>query len=64
MLEVKLSQDKLSYVEQFCMSNISPRLFYIHNKRGGVGWIIKRKGTEWVLELENEKQGLILLLKL
>jgi hypothetical protein len=45
------------------MKHISPRLFYLHNKRGGAGWIAKKDGMDWFLEIENEKLATFILLK-
>ena len=46
-----------------CMKHISPRLFYLHNKRGGHGWVARKDGYDWFLEIEDEKQATFLILK-
>jgi hypothetical protein len=52
-------------MELLCVKHISPRLFFLHNKRGGTGWKIYniRGDLDWFLEIENEKLATFLLLK-
>jgi hypothetical protein len=60
---VKIPSNKVGEAELLCMKHISPRLFYLHNKRGGAGWIAKKDGMDWFLEIENEKLATFILLK-
>lgn len=53
---LKINHQHIWQVESWCLKNIGPRLFYIHNKRGGQGWMITRiPNGSWLFELENEK---------
>lgn len=56
----------------YCSSNISPRLYYLHNSSGGSGWRVhwedrwKTSGTTragWILELEDESHFTFIALK-
>jgi hypothetical protein len=33
-------------VEAWCMKNIGPRMYYLHNQIGGQGWVIKRAALD------------------
>lgn len=52
------------YAEQWLAKNVGPRLHYLHNSIGGVGWIMKLTTStpdgisyekKWVLTLEDER---------
>jgi hypothetical protein len=51
-------------VEAYCVKNIGPRLFYIHNRIGGEGWIIKKQGLDHTLTIADEKKALFAILQL
>jgi hypothetical protein len=61
MKEIKINS--AGHTEAWCMKYISPRLFYIHDKCGGPGWMIVRKNGETILQIEDEKKYLLALLK-
>lgn len=46
------------------MKKIGPRLYYMHNKQGGVGWMLKQDNYNWYLELEDPKLMTMLLLSI
>ena len=61
MKEIKINS--IGHTEAWCMKYIGPRLFYIHNKIGGPGWMIIRENGETILRVEDEKKYLLALLK-
>lgn len=62
MKEINISN--IGQTEAWCMKHIGPRLFYLHNKIGGEGWMILRQGSSTpVLRIEDEKQYLLALIK-
>ena len=62
-VRIKVDWNKISEAEHLCMKHIGPRLFYIHNKRGGEGWKIVKSDLDWVLEIEDEKKATFVILK-
>ena len=42
-------------VEEWCLKNIGPRMYYLHNRMGGQGWTINRHvgGPSVVIEDDN-----------
>lgn len=56
--------DKVSIVEAWCLKNVGPRLFHLHNSRGGEGWLIKKSVGSWIFELEDGRQMTMALLVL
>jgi hypothetical protein len=50
--------------EAYCLKHIGPRLFYIHNKVGGQGWIIKRIESGYSLTIEDKGKSLFAILQL
>jgi hypothetical protein len=50
--------------ESYCVKHIGPKLFYLHNKIGGQGWIIKRDGSRHTLTIEDEKKAIFAILQL
>jgi hypothetical protein len=50
--------------EAYCVKNIGPRLFYIHNRIGGEGWIIKKQGMGHTLTIVDEKKAIFAILQL
>ncbi len=63
MLKFKITS--VTIAEKWCLKNISPRLYYFHNKIGGQGWHIDRD-RDGVLELKimDDKTGLMAMLAL
>lgn len=53
----------LTKTEDWCSKIIGPRTYWLHNKLGGAGWRIINRGSGWELELQDEKQALLAILK-
>lgn len=54
--------------EQWLSKNVGPRMFYLHNKQGGQGWVAKRErlpgsNKYWTLTFEDDKMATMYLLK-
>lgn len=55
--------------QQWLAKNVGPRLFYIHNKIGGQGWVAKYDWSsgmvhkQWELTLEDERYASFFLIK-
>ena len=62
MIEFKVPN--IGKAEAWCMKHIGPRLYYIHDRIGGEGWRIMRKGDGVLLCLENDKQATMAMLTL
>jgi hypothetical protein len=61
---MKLKVKSLSSIEQWCEKHLGPRLYYIHDRRGGMVWRIKKDPAGgWELEIDNDHQALLLILK-
>lgn len=48
--------------ESWIAKNVGPRMHWIHNSRGGQGWIAKRDfrpgiGSAWALTFEDDRQA-------
>jgi hypothetical protein len=41
--------------EVWIAKNVGPRMHWLHNSRGGRGWIAKRNGPEWTLTFEDDR---------
>lgn len=51
--------------EAYCLKHIGPRMFYLHNKIGGQGWVINHHLlTDTTLIIEDEKRALLAALTL
>lgn len=51
--------------EAYCLKNIGPRMFYLHNKIGGSGWVINKPASiDSTLTIEDDKKALIAVLTL
>jgi hypothetical protein len=46
MITIKLKNGLRAEEEQWLSKNVGPKLHYIHNSVGGVGWIAKRSTEE------------------
>jgi hypothetical protein len=55
MIEFKVPS--INKAETWCMKHIGPRLYYIHDRMGGEGWRIMRKGGIVLLCLEDDKKA-------
>ena len=55
MTEFKINQ--IGIAEAWCMRNIGPRMFYLHNSIGGRGWQILRQDNAVVLRIEDDKKA-------
>jgi hypothetical protein len=53
MIEFKVPD--VGKAEAWCMKHVGPRLYYIHDRMGGEGWRIMRKGDRVLLCLEDDK---------
>lgn len=63
-MKLKIKQGKVGEAEAWCLKHIGPRMFYLHHKIGGVGWVLKKEHSGWELELDNkDKNYLFLLMK-
>ncbi len=51
-------------VVAWCMKKIGPRLFYLHDKQGGIGWKIVRDRYSWYVELEDPRMMTLLILSI
>ena len=60
MLEFKISVSR--FAEAWCLKNIGPRMYYIHNKIGGRGWRIMMKDRQLYLCIEDDKKALMAML--
>ncbi len=49
--------------EAWCMKHIGPRLFYLHNRIGGTGWVIDRHKEKIILRVQDKNQYLMALIK-
>ena len=49
--------------ELWCTKFISPRTYYTHTKLGGYGWYISSPSRDPKLNIYDEKQGLLAILK-
>ncbi len=49
--------------EAWCMKHIGPRLFYLHNRIGGTGWMIDRYNGKTILRIQDKHQYLMALIK-
>lgn len=62
MLEFKVPVTR--FAEAWCLKNIGPRMFYLHNSIGGDGWrILRRDGHNYVC-IEDDKKALMAMLTL
>lgn len=52
------------HVAFWCIKNVGARLFYLHNKQGGIGWKLFRNGDGWELELEDSKMMTMMILSI
>ena len=62
MIEFKVPN--VGKAEAWCMKHIGPRLYYIHDRIGGEGWRIMRKGDRVLLCLEDDRQATMAMLTL
>jgi len=58
MTSISFPTGKRQMIENWCIKNISPRVYWIHNRQGGVGWHI----SENCVKLEDEKKAVFLIL--
>jgi hypothetical protein len=55
MIEFKVPS--VGKAEAWCMKHVGPRLYYLHDRMGGEGWRIMRKGGRVLLCLEDDKKA-------
>lgn len=62
-MSLKIKNYKIA--EAYCLKHIGPRMFYLHNKIGGSGWIIDKPASiDSTLIIEDDKKALIAALAL
>lgn len=59
MVEINIPREKVKVVEEWCKKNIGPRQFWIHNQRGGNGWVIE---SDKRLRIYDDKKAVFLIL--
>ena len=73
-MKIIIPYKQVKNIRNYCSEYISPRRYWLHNNIGGQGWNIyqeyknknnntKIKESYWVLDIDNEYQGLIISLK-
>lgn len=61
MITIKLNNDFTSEQESWLLKNVGPRLHWLHNSRGGKGWIAKHEWDpgmvhkRWYISFEDER---------
>jgi hypothetical protein len=55
MIEFKVPS--IGKAEAWCIKHVGPRLYYIHDRMGGDGWRIMRKGGRVLLCLEDDNKA-------
>jgi hypothetical protein len=69
MKTITLDKQLTEEQEQWIVKNIGPRMHYLHNSIGGLGWIVKKQfkpgmaGTYWELTLENDSYATFFVIK-
>ena len=63
---VKIKTSNITIVEEWCLKNVGPRLFWMHNKRGGLGWMIVKgfDSMSWEFVLDDPKKMTLAMLTL
>ena len=64
MSVMKFKTKNYHEVEAWCMKNIGPRMYYLHNQIGGQGWVIKRAalGAPATVAIEDGHRALMAIL--
>lgn len=68
-ITIKLKYGLNGEQQQWLAKNVGPRLFYLHDKVGGEGWIARYVWSEgvvhkyWSLTLEDERYASFFLIK-
>lgn len=63
MITITLKGELTNEEEQWLAKNIGPRLHWLHNSRGGEGWIAKKNykpgmvSTYWNLTIEDDRHA-------
>lgn len=62
MKEFKINKPR--EVEAWCLRYIGPRMFYLHNKIGGQGWVIKHpQSANARIIIEDDNHALMAMIK-
>jgi hypothetical protein len=64
--KVKLGRSLRPREEQWLVQKVGPRLHYLPNSIGGIGWLAKReegKTSNWYLSFEDDKLASYFVLK-
>lgn len=48
-------------ITEYCIKNISPQRYYLHNAQGGAGWAVSLTTSGWTLTAPDEYITLIAL---
>ena len=63
MITIKLKHRLSSEQEMWLTKNVGPRIFYLHNKVGGIGWLATetsgnpKNSRIWELRFENDSHA-------
>lgn len=49
-ITITLKSGLSTKAEQWILKNVGPRLFYLHNKAGGEGWLMKLENQQIIRE--------------
>jgi hypothetical protein len=64
MIEFDVDSHKFTKVIGMLSHIIGPQLYWIHNKVGGAGWTISRKGGKCTIVLEDDALASFVILNL
>lgn len=67
-INLKLPKRLTSKQEQWVLTHVGPRMYYLHNRYGGVGWSVKLvssfgESSYWELTLEDEQLASFFVIK-
>lgn len=64
-MSVSIKIKNIQAAEAYCLKYIGPRMFYLHDKIGGQGWVINRPFRhDSTLTIQDEKRALLAILAL
>jgi hypothetical protein len=58
--EFKISDPRK--VEEWCLKNIGPRMYYLHNRMGGQGWTIHKPAGSASVVIEDDNRALMAMI--
>ena len=63
IVDVPIERHKRYDIEQYCVKNIAPRRYYLHNAVGGTGWMLHQsQRNDWYIQC-SEQHAIIIKLK-